>query len=258
MFDTSYLSDLLKISSSLSKDNIGDAMIRASMIRSIIVDPFIKSNADQVLDRIRGFAREADIGWQIFEKATAPNITLDEVQVWQIIAIVGTLVELNYCFERIEEASIFTFENSAPVRFYINGIFHYLATLFLLDAKDNQKKGFSYPGTLVKALQPIGLDDLLKSIYLVLNRPFGEEMTYGETVLAVRNKGFVHGSFSPENIQKTVKDSHIFNEIQRIRFVQNHWDLFDQLVILRLKLISILTLSNISLDDFSPSKLFHL
>jgi hypothetical protein len=258
MFDDAHVSDLLQISNSISRDNIGDAMFRASLMRSIIVDPATKIKAEEILNRIRNFAREADIGWKIFENPILPNITLTEMQTWQIMAIVGTLLELNYSFERVEEASMFTFENSAPVRFYVNGIFHYLATLFLLDAKDNQKRGFPRPGTLIKVLKPIGLGNLLNPIYQVLDRLFGAEMTYGQTILSIRNKGFVHGSFSPENIKKTVIDSHIFNELQRIRFVQNHWDLFDRLIILRLQLISILTLMSISLDDFSPSKLYHL
>ena len=258
MLDDAHLNDLLKISNSLSRDNIGDAMLRASLINSITVDSAIKIRADETLNKIRNFARDADIGWKIFENPIIPDVTLTDIQTWQIIAIVGTLLELNYSFERVEEASMFTFENSAPVRFYVNGIFHYLATLFLLDAKDNQKKGFSRPGTLIKALQPIGLGDLLNPIYQVFDRLFGVEMTYGQTILSIRNTGFVHGSFSPENIKKTVIDSHIFNELQRIRFVQNHWILFDRLIILRLQLISILTLMSISLDDFSPSKLYHL
>jgi hypothetical protein len=104
----------------------------------------------------------------------------------------------------------------------------------------------------------MGLEGFLEPVYKIFDRQFGEEKTYGETILAVRNKQFVHGSFSPENVQRVVKDSHIFDELQRARFVQNHWDLFDQLVILRLKLISTVAYSNISPDDFSPSKLFHL
>ncbi len=233
-------------------------MIRASQIGSIIADPVIKARADMVLDRIRNFAREADIGWKIFEYPIEPDIKLTEMQTWQLMAIVGTLLEFNYAFERVEEASLFTFENSAPVRYYVNGIFHYLTALFLLDAKDNQKRGFSRPGNIIKVLQPMGLGHLLNPIYQVFDRPFGEEMSYGGTVLSIRNKGFVHGSFSPENIRKTVKDSNIFNEAQRIRFIQSHWDLFDHLIVLRLQLISVLTLANITFDNFSPSKLYHL
>jgi len=257
MFDSYHLADLMRLPTSLSKDNVGDAMIRAVALKSIIADPRGKIKADEILETIRNFARSADIGWKVFEDLIVPTTPLSEMQTWQLLAIVGILMELNYCFERVEEASFFTFENSAPVRFYVNGIFHYLASMFLLDAKDNFKKGFHYPGTLIKALQPMGLEELLKPIYQIFDRPFGGEMSYDQTVLSVRNKGFVHSSFSPENIKKTVKDTHIFDEKQKMLFIQNHWDLFDHLIILRLRLISILTSLNLNFDTFSPSRLYH-
>ena len=141
-------------------------------------------------------------------------------------------------FERIEEASFFTFENSAPVRFYINGIFHYISTLFLLDYKRNRKNKLPHPGTVIKVLHPLGLTQLLEPIYQVLDRPFGEDFSYGQTILENRNKQFVHGSFSPENIQDLVDDSRIFDGTQRERFIQNHWDLYDRLILLRLRLLS--------------------
>ena len=122
----------------------------------------------------------------------------------------------------------------------------------------NKRNGFLKPGTVIKVLQPMGLEDLLNPVYQVFDRSFGKGLTYGDTLLKIRNKQFVHGSFSPENIRETVKDSNIFNETQRITFIQNHWDILDRLIILRLQLISILTLADISLDKFVTSKLYHL
>lgn len=257
-FDDLPLKELLALSNNLSQDTIGDTMIRAIELRKIVLESHNKTLADNSLDKIRAYARNADIGWKIFNSSVPLEKQLTETQVWQLIAIVGTLREFNYVFERVEEASLFTFENSAPVRFYINGIFHYISTLFLLDFKQNKSKGFSKAGTLIKALDPMGLQRLLDPIYEVFDRPFGEEMNYGQTILGIRNKGFVHGSFSAENIQNIVKDSHIFNEKQRINFIQNHWDLFDKVIILRLQLTSIITSEGISLEDFSPTRLYHL
>lgn len=257
-FDDTPFRELVSIGGNLNKDTIGDSMMRAIALRSIILDPFLRAKADEILDRIRAFTRDADLGWRIFETPMTADEKLTEIQVWQLIAIIGTLQEFNYLSERVEEASLFTFENSAPVRFYVNGVFHYLTALFLLDFKDNKKKGFVRPGTLIKALAPMGLERLLEPIYEIFDRPFGEEMTYGQTVLSVRNKGFVHGSFSPENIERLVKDSHIFSEVQKMRFVQNHWDLFDRIIILRLQLISILTFEEVNFADFSPAKIYHL
>lgn len=258
MLDNSHINILMEISRTLKRDNIGDALVRAVMINSIILDPKAKVNANSIMDRIRSFARGADIGWKVFQEPIKPDISLTELQTLQIMAIIGTLLELNYSFERIEEASLFTFENSAPVRFYINSIFHYITALFLLDKQENTKQGFAYPGTIIKVLQPIGLVDLLHPVYKILNRPFGKEKNYGDTILAVRNKSFVHGNFSPENIRRVAKDSNIFSEEQKFRFINNHWDIFDRLIVLRLQLISILSYLNINSDKFASSNLFHL
>ena len=254
--DGTHLAELLQTVNNISHDNIGDSMVRAVVIRSAM-GPVAKAETNAILSRIRDFSRKADIGWKIFEKPVMPNSSLTDTQIWQLIGIVGTLSELNFCFEKVEEASFFTFENSAPVRFYVNGIFHYLAALFLLDIKGNKKSNLPRPGTVIKALHPIGLEKLLDPIYQVFDCPFGAELNYGRTVLSIRNKQFVHGSFSPENIQRIVKDSSIFDQTQRIRFMENHWDLYDRLIILRLQLMSIITLQNIDLDDFSPSKIYH-
>jgi len=249
---------LIQIGETLTQDNVGDAMLRAVVIKALITNPDNLVVSDRIMEMIRGFARGADIGWRVFEQPIMPTRSLADIQVWQLIGIVNILMEINYCFERIEEASFFTFENSAPVRFYINGIFHYVSALFLLDYKDNKNKNFPHPGTMVKVLHPLELTQLLDPVYQVLNRPFGKNLTYGRTILENRNKQFVHGSFSPENIKNLVDDSNIFDNMQRERFIQNHWDLYDRLILLRLRLLSILTALDVNFDKYPPQKLFHI
>ena len=256
MLDDINLNKLLQIASIVNQDNVGDSMVHSIVLRNTILNSRAINQADKILGKIRDFSRDADIGWVIFEKPILPESNLDEIQIMQFLGIIGTLLELNYCFERVEESVFFTFENSAPVRFYVNGIFHYLTALFLLDTKKNRRKKLPSPGTIVKVLHPIGLSELLDPIYQVFDRPFGEEKTYGETVLSIRNRHFVHGSFSPGNIRSLVKDSNIFNQGQRVEFLQNHWDLSDKLIVLRLQLISILTHLNVNLDDISSSKIY--
>ena len=204
MLDNTHLQDLLQIKASLSRDDIGDAMLRAVVIKALIVNPDNLVISDRIMENIRSFARDANIGWKIFRQPILPTQELVDIQIWQLVSILGTLMELNYCFERIEEASYFTFENSAPVRFYVNGIFHYVSALFLLDYKDNKKKNLPHPGTIVKVLHPLGLTQLLDPVYQVLNRPFGKDLSYGQTILGNRNKQFVHGTFSIENIRNLV------------------------------------------------------
>jgi len=258
LLDDTHLQDLIQISGKLTRDNIGDVMLRAIADKAAIIDLEILVASDRIVEKLRDYVRNADIGWKIFEHPIMANLELSDMRVWQLIGIAGTLMEVNYCFERIEEASYFTFENSAPVRFYVNGIFHYVSSLFLLDYYDNKKKNLPYPGTVVKVLHPLGLTQLLDPVYQVLNRPFGRNLSYGQTIPGNRNKHFVHGTFSPENIKDLVGDSNIFDNVQRQRFIQNHWDLYDRLILLRLRLLSILTALNVNFDKYPPQKIFHV
>lgn len=258
MLDDLHLQELLQVSNSLAHDNIGDSMMRAIVLKAVIGNPISKMRADEIMERIRAYARSAEIGWTIFQQPIELKQKLTDLNVWQLLGIVGTLFDLSYCFERIEEASIFTFENSAPVRFYLNGIFHYVTALFLLDTKRNLEKGLPRPGTIIKVLHPLGLGQLLDPVYQIFDRPLGDRNSYGDTILRNRNKHFVHGSFSPENIRDLVKDTNIFDENQRLRFVEYHRDLNDRVIILRLQLTSILSRQEIDMAHFSPFKIYHL
>jgi hypothetical protein len=258
LLDNIHLQDLIRISEEVTRDNVGDIMSRAVVYKGAIANLDNLIVADRIFEKIRSFARKADIGWKIFEQPIMPTRDLSSMQVWQLISIAGTLVEINYCFERIEDVAYFTFENSAPVRFYVNGIFHYVSALFLLDYKNNRDKNLPYPGTVIKALHPLGLTQLLDPVYQVLNRSFGKSLNYGETILKNRNKQFVHGSFSPESIKDLVADSDIFDNVQKERFIQNHWDLYNRLILLRLRLLSILTALDVSFEKYPPQKIFHM
>ncbi len=214
MLDDTHLKQLLLVSNTLTHDNIGDSMMRAIVLKAAMLDPVNMATADKMVEKVRAYARSADIGWKIFEQPIELRQRLTDLNTWQFIGIVGTLLDLNYCFERIEEAALLTFENSAPVRFFLNGIFHYVTALFLLDKKRNLEKGLPRAGTVIKVLHPIGLSKLLDPIYQVFDRPLGESNNYGDTILKNRNRQFVHGSFSPENIRNLVKDTNILMKIR--------------------------------------------
>ena len=258
MFDEIHLKELLQVSNNLTHDNIGDAMLHALLLKAVIVSPVNQDRASRIMEVIRDYARKADLGWKAFEQPIELSKKLTNDNIWQLIGVSGTLFELNYCYERIEEAEILTFENSTPVRFYLNGIFHYLTALFLLDKADNLEEGLPRPGTIIKVFHPIGLGSLLNPIYEIFDRPFGQTKSYGDTILRNRNRQFVHGSFSPKNIRNLVKDTNIFDESQQLRFMQFHRDLYDRLIVFRLQIISILSRQVINPADFSPSKIYHL
>src|SRR6185503_14217102 len=125
MLDDTHLKELLLVLNNLTHDNVGNSMMRAMVLKAAMLDSAYKATADELIDKIMDYARSAEIGWKIFEQPLEVKQEITDLNIWQFIGMIGTLLDLNYCFERIEEAALLTFENSAPVRFFLNGIFHY-------------------------------------------------------------------------------------------------------------------------------------
>jgi hypothetical protein len=252
------LIELLQISWALTPENIGDAMERALGTYESMPDSIIRFEADALVQRIRNYARDATHGWRCFSNPVVVASPLKTEAIIQLIGLEASLRDLNYCFERIQEAALLTFENSTPVRFYVNGILHYVTALFLLGLEDNKKAGYSRPGSAIRVLSPLGLANLLDPVYAVLDRPFGKKFSYGETIRRNRNSQFVHGSYSIDDVRDLVSDSDIFNQGQRDKFVRFHLDLNDRLIILRLRIVSLLTSQEIDPEDFTPEELYGL
>ena len=101
-------------------------------------------------------------------------------------------------------------------------------------------------GTVVLALHPIGLSNLLEPIDEVLNREFGET-TFGEAIVKLRHSFLVHGDFSPTRVEHLVSQTQMRNPMQQQLFAQLAWVLFHRLVIFDLQLLSLI--GSIS-DDF--------
>ena len=62
VFDDVHLRELIAISNNMNHDTIGNAMTRAIALRSLILDPTLKAKSDEIMDKIRGFTRKADVG----------------------------------------------------------------------------------------------------------------------------------------------------------------------------------------------------
>ncbi len=106
-------------------------------------------------------------------------------------------------------------------------------------------------GTIFKVLHSLGLSDLLDPIQNVLDQAMGNGISFGETVRKFRNDYLVHGRFSPIDIELIAQQSQIRDLRQRIRWVDLMWDLFYQSLLLRLKLIALLTDSGIDFEKLA-------
>lgn len=248
--DNPDLQNLAQLALNANQSNIGDSFTEAIKLRTTIGESNEVIEADFYMAILLKLARDAEIGWKVFASAPATSNPLSDFEATQLIGMLGTLHELMYCYERVNEASVITWSQSTPVRLYVNSIFHYVSALFLLDWKQNKTQGFPSPGTAIKALFPLGLENLLDPVYQILNSPFGTT-TFGETIRRVRNGQFVHGTFSYDDIKQIASETSIHDIGQKFIFNLYQFRLFEQIVIIKLKIISVLTAAEVDVDQLT-------
>jgi len=243
MNDFQALRDIYKIFLQKTKENIGDFYIESLALYQKIQDENIKQIAAFYCGKIRSFANGAEIGWQLF--STPYNLThkLSDDDCVIIITLISMLHSFCYGVERLDEVSFYSGPNSTPISFYINSIYNYIAALYLLDKGSDPIGGMVY-----KTLKPLGLDFLLDDIKQVLEKPISTDYSFGETIKTIRNKFLVHGTFSYNDVSRVIKMTKMRDVSKQIQLNNLIWELFNQSYILKLKLISILTKSEIKMD----------
>jgi hypothetical protein len=230
-----HLQQLLDLTLSASPENVGDVYEEALDIAATLSDPFSHHRAEQYISQIRGLAHNADIGWKLFDKAPSVSRSLTNEEIIQMMTLASTLLTFCYGAERLDEASAVTGPDSTPVRFYINSLYHYIASLYLLEKSKDPIGGMVY-----KTLSPLGLAQLLDPIKAVLDEPM-DEISFGETIRKIRNDFLVHGVFSPSDIAPVLCKTRLRDMTQVLRLADLIWELFNRSFVLRLRLISLLT-----------------
>jgi hypothetical protein len=238
------LNDLVE---SATPDNLGDIFARAIETRGQIKGAY-QYQAEFSLTELRSFASQAEIGWKLFSEPIVPNRVLSDRGILQIVGVERAVHELCYCFERIEQVATLTWGGSSPSRFYLNSIYHYVSSMFLIDTSKKTHKDLPMGGTVIRALSPMGLSDLLSPIKKVLQQPLGD-VSFGDAVLKLRHSHLVHGDFSPERFEYLVAESEMRIPEQQEKLSAIAWDLFYELILLNLKLIAVLTASNANIEE---------
>jgi len=236
-----------KISSlviSTNPANLGNIFEEAVRVRASIKDQIALQFSEIPLRRLREMASRALIGWPLFAKPIIPSRTLSDNEILQLIGLEFALHELGYCCDRLQEAADITWGGSTPTRFYLNGIYYYVTSLFLVDKKKPSHKGLPMGGTVVRVLHPMGLSDFLAPADAILGRQFGKENTLGDAIRILRNTHLVHGDFSPEQLESLVADTEMRDSAQQERLAANIWDLFHEVLLLDLRIAAILTRLN--------------
>jgi hypothetical protein len=242
--DQDKVDEISAIVTSATQNNLGDVFAEAIRIRNKIKDQPALGFSEIPLKQLREMASRAPIGCPLFANPIMPSKALTDNEILQLIGLEMSLHELGYCCDRLQEAADITSGSSSPTRFYLNGIYYYLASLFLLDKSEASRKGLSMGGTVIRALHPMGLSTLLVPIDAILNRPLGKENTVGEAIRKLRNSQLVHGDFSPKQLEALVVDTEMRDPIQKERLAANIWDLFHEVLFLDLRITAILTKLN--------------
>ena len=141
------------------------------------------------------------------------------------------------------------------MRFYINSIYYYVYSLFLVDATKDSHKGLSMGGSAISALYPIGLDDLLKPINSVLVKSVSDKFNFGKVIQRRRNKRLVHGNFSIQEIENLAVETRLRDSDQQLKFRVLIWELFHRTLVFDLRLVSIFTFLNVDIEKVSRSYL---
>ena len=240
---------LVELTKIATPDNLGDILEKALEIRQNIGNETALKISELPLSKLRTFASRAEYGWKLFQDPIIPGKSLEDNEILQLTGIEYALHELCYCCERLDEASFLTWGGSSPTRFYLNGIYHYVSSMFLIDTSKETHRNLLMGGTVIRAIHPMGLSILLDPINEILQRDFGDTNSFGDSILKLRHSQLVHGDFSPNKYEYLVTDTHMRDPQQKEIFAQFVWDLFHELLLFDLNILALLTRLDPNMGD---------
>jgi len=93
------LTEIHELTQTASTDNVGDLFTKAVELFNQISSESNRQIAEFHISQIRSYAREADIGWQIFSNPPEPSRKLNEDEYLQIATLVSNLTSFCYGVE---------------------------------------------------------------------------------------------------------------------------------------------------------------
>lgn len=233
------LGNLLESSAS---SPIGDTLLAATRIYEEFEDPIVRKLAEETMRGIRVFAARAKPTDVCFLEPPKLPRDLSDIEFLQLVRIEMTTHELCYCFEMLQDAANKVGGGSSGTRFYLNGMYHYTSSLFLVDTSKKTHKDLPMGGTVIRALFPMGLGALLDPVKDIFDRPLGD-ISLGETILNLRHSDLVHGDFSPERVEYLVRQTQLRDPRQQEEFAHLIWLLFHKIIVLNLQFLSLIASS---------------
>jgi len=237
--DQARLEALASVLERAAASPIGDILIEANRVFEEIENTLYRFVAEEAMKGIRSMAARAQPNDLLFAAPPVLPRKLSDIELLQVLAISGAVHELCYCCEMVQNASETTWGGSTPARFYLNSIYHYTSSMFLVDTSRPSHKHLPMGGTVIRALDPLGLSHLLEPLKEVLDEPLGQT-TFGDTILNLRHSHLVHGDFSPERLEYLVRQTDARNPMQMQLFAQLVWKFFHRLMIVNLQILALL------------------
>lgn len=222
-----------------NEDNMGDVYIEILNIRQMFHDDLDLLMIENHLSEIRKVVICMPPTAKLFSIPVLPEKEPINDEKLKLISLEFRVNELCYAFHRVEESAGIYGGGSSPTRLYLNSIYFYIYSLFIVDAKKPNHKTMPYGGSAILVLQPLKIDQILEPIMKILGTNLGENETLCTSVQKVRNKFLVHGDFAIDDLEGLV-------EATKMRDFTNHqffnsllWNLFYEVILLDLRLISI-------------------
>lgn len=237
--DLARLESLASILERAPTSPIGDILVEANNLFEQVNNPLHRAVAEEAMKGIRAMAARAQPDDLLFSAPPTLPRKLSDAELLQLLAMSCAVQELCYGCEMVQNASEATWGGSTPVRFYLNSIYHYTSSMFLVDTSKPTHKDLLMGGTVVRALHPLGLSHLLAPLKSVLDEPLGQT-TFGDTILSLRHSYLVHGDFSPERLEYLISQTAARNPKQMELFRQLVWKLFHRLMIVNLQVLALL------------------
>ncbi len=238
-----------EILAATNHQNIGDNLQEIINIRKKITNPVEKQIIENLLGSIRLVGYTSDFGDRLFSLHQDLPRGLSNIEITQLVLLERALHELCYACEQVNNNSTINGEEAPPTRFYLNSIYPYVASMFLVDQSKLDIKGLQLGGSVTKALHSIELDDFLNPIAEILHRPLTDKITFGDTILKLRHSFLVHGDFSPDRIQFLNRKTEMQNPKIGENFSDFIWDLYYEILLLRLKILALLSHNNIDIEQ---------
>lgn len=240
--DSARLEALYNLLKQEGSSPIGDTLIIATRLYEEIEDTIARHVAEEAMRGIRLLVSRTQLDSILFTVPPKLPRELTDIEYLQLLRIDMAVHELCYSCEMVQNSAEVTGGGSASTRFYLNGIYHYTSSMFLVDTSKFTHKDLPMGGTVIRALYPIGLTSILDPLKNILEEPFGE-ITFGQAILNLRHSDLVHGDFSPERVEHLINQTQMRNPIQQEQFGHLIWRLYHRLIILHLELFSLLNSS---------------